>query len=484
MGRFAAILSKRGQDVSGSIVRMLRAGTPRAPDAEGVAIGGDAIIKGRIEPSDLPETSIALGYALNKVQPEDPPQPLAQHGYSFAIEGRLWSETGQPTVVSAGDALGKDPGEGLRQLVMEGKGPFAITAQYNRAILGGRDPVGTIPLYYGENHDITAMASSKKMLWAIGLEAQSLRPGSILKISAGGTSLEPVKVLTQPPLKEITLNEATSELDNLMTDAVASRTRGLSEASLGFSGGIDSGILAHYLDKAGVDLDLICVGLEDSREFETAETAAETLDLPLRLEAFTAEDVENDLDAVLWSIEEPDPMKASVALPLHWAMRSAAQYGSKVFFSGNGSDELFGGYHRHAQEYAEHGEAVVASIFRDVSESYRVNYERDHKICMDAGLELRLPFSDLTLIEWGLSIPPNLKLSGGPGSPRKLVLRSLARRLGLPEEIAGRPKKAIQYSTGVNRALRKFAKIEGKTLQNYLSERFQKLRGDNARRPG
>ena len=121
MGRFAAILSKRGQDVSGSIIRMLRAGTPQAPDAEGIAVGGDAIIKGRIEPSDLPEASIALGYALNKVTPEDPPQPLIQHGYSFAVEGRLWSETGQSTVVSAGDALGMDPRDGLSRLVMEGK---------------------------------------------------------------------------------------------------------------------------------------------------------------------------------------------------------------------------------------------------------------------------------------------------------------------------------------------------------------------------
>jgi len=87
----------------------------------------------------------------------------------------------------------------------------------------------------------------------------------------------------------------------------------------------------------------------------------------------------------------------------------------------------------------------------------------------------------LALVEWGLSIPPNLKLSGGPGSPRKIVLRSLARRLGLPEEIAGRPKKAIQYSTGVSGALRRLAKSEGKTLRDYLSERFQKLRDEKMR---
>jgi asparagine synthase (glutamine-hydrolysing) len=98
---------------------------------------------------------------------------------------------------------------------------------------------------------------------------------------------------------------------------------------------------------------------------------------------------------------------------------------------------------------------------------------------MDAGLELRLPFSDLALVEWGLSIPPNLKLTKSPGSPRKIVLRSLARRLRLPEEISKRPKKAIQYSTGVNSALRRLAKSEGKTLQDYLSERFRKLSDEN-----
>jgi len=484
MGRFAAILDKKGQNVSGRIIRMLHAGILMTPDAEGIAIGGDSIIKRRIEDADLPDTPKALGYALSMVQPMDPPQPLNQHGYSFAVEGRLWNNTDQSTANSTGNILGRDPVEGLNKLVKEGRGSFAIAIQDNQTILGGRDPVGTIPLYYGENEDIAAMASCKKMLWSLELEAESLRPGHILKISEQGTSLEKVRTLTQPALKDITLNEATSELDALMTDAVESRTWGLSEASLGFSGGIDSSILAHYLDKAGVEPDLICVGMEDSREFETAETAAEALDIPLRINAYTVEDVENDLDSVLWSIEEPDPMKASVAIPLNWAARSASEYGSKVFFSGNGSDELFGGYHRHAREYAEQGEAVVESIFRDVSESYRVNYERDHKICMDAGLELRLPFSDLALIEWGLSIPPNLKLSGDPRPQRKIVLRSLAKHLGLSEEIAGRPKKAIQYSTGVNNVLKKLAKREGKTLRVYLTERFQKLREENMRRLG
>jgi asparagine synthase (glutamine-hydrolysing) len=479
MGRFAAILSKRGQDVSPRIVRMIRAGIPQIPDAEGIAIGEDTIIKRRIEESDLPATPAALGYTLNKVEPEDPPQPVSQHGYTFIFEGRIWRDTNQSSTRSAADTLGKNPEEGLIRLIKEGSGSFSLTVLFQRAILGGRDPVGTVPLYFGEDDDFAAMASCKKMLWAVGLNVSSLKPGSFLRMSEAGTSSEQVRKIVQSSLRDIIMDEAVSELDEHIKGAVSSRIRGLSRVSLGFSGGIDSSVLAYYLDNAGVDVDLVCVGLEGSREFKLAERAADSLDIPLRLEAFTAEDVENDIDTVLWSIEEPDPMKASIALPLHWAARSAFENGSQVFFSGNGSDEIFGGYHRHAQEYEEHGDAVVSSILKDVRESYRVNYERDHKVCMDAGLELRLPFSDLLLVQWGLAIPPHLKLSGSLGSPRKLVLRSLARSLGLPDEISMRPKKAIQYSTGVNDALRKIAKREGEPLRDYLSDRFQKLKTKN-----
>jgi asparagine synthase (glutamine-hydrolysing) len=479
MGRIAAILSKGGKDVSESIVRMLRAGNSQTPDAEGIATGEDAIIKSRVEASDLPATPAALGYVLNKIEPEDPPQPVSQHDYTFIFEGRLWRDTDRLPTLSTADTLGKNPEEGLKRLIKEGKGSFSLAALIDGAILGGRDPVGTVPLYFGGDEDIAAMASCMKMLWAVGLDASIFKPGSILRMSERGTTSEQVRELVQPPLRDITMDEAASELDERIKGAVSSRVRGLSRVSLGFSGGIDSSVLAYYMDKAGVDVDLVCVGLEGSREFELAEIAADSMDIPLRLEAFTAEDVENDIDTVLCSIEEPDQMKASVAIPLHWAARSATENGIDVFFSGNGSDELFGGYHRHAQEFEEHGDAVVSLILIDVRESYRVNYERDHKVCMDAGLELRLPFSNLPLVEWGLAIPPRLKLSGGPGSPRKLVLRSLARRLGLTEEISMRPKKAIQYSTGVNAALRKIAKREGKSLQDYLSDRFKKLKAEN-----
>jgi asparagine synthase (glutamine-hydrolysing) len=314
------------------------------------------------------------------------------------------------------------------------------------------------------------------MLWTAGLEANSFPSGHVGKITEAGISVERIKTLDLAAPVTISMDDAVDILNHLLTKAVETRCRGLLQVSLGFSGGIDSSLLAHYLDKAGADVDLVCVGMESSMEFATAERAADSLDLPLRIEAFTLEDVEADLDAVLWAIEEPDPMKTAVALPLYWVARIASDSGSRVFFSGNGSDELFGGYRKYVTEYVERGETVREAMYKDVVASYEVNYERDHKICMEHGMELRLPFADLRLVEFGLSLPTHLKLSLEPDSPRKLVLRRMAEKLGFSEEFAQKPKRAVQYSTGVNNALRKLARREEKSLPEFLRKRFDELK--------
>lgn len=473
MGRFAAVVSRRNVDASKILQRMLRVIPPNIDDTLGVATEDGVIYGGEL---DIPHSKTIMGYSMTKILPRDPPQPIVQNDESIIFEGRLWDAPDNPNVHRAADELRGDPETGMRRLIEDSQGSFAVLASTDGALFCGRDPVGAIPIYYGENNEITAIASNRKMLWATGLEASALHPGHMLRVSDSGLAQELIRVLTQPPIRQVTMEATTRELEKLLTGAIDSRTRGLFRASLGFSGGIDSSLIAHYLDDSGIKTELLCVGIEGTKEFESAESAAETLDLPLRIEAFSLEDVENELDAVLWSIEEANPVQASIALPLYWAARISSKVGIRVFFSGNGSDELFGGYSRHAKEYRESGEAVKEMIFRDVTDSHKVNYERDHKVFMDHGVELRLPFADQRLIEWGLTISPSLKLSNDPHSPRKLVLRNLAKKLGFPERLAMKRKKAIQYSTGVNGALKKLAKRESKSLGGFLSDRFEKLK--------
>ncbi len=374
MGHLAAAYSKANKDVSATLLRMLVSCLSGRGDALGVATEKGVIIDNAPDTLEATSAPMMLGYKNTRIEPADPIQPLSQHGYSFVFEGRLWHDPHPSGISTAADTLGRDPDRGIQRLINERRGSYAVAALDERAIHCGRDTMGVVPLYYGENSEVTAVATCKKMLWTANLEAKPFPPSYAAMITDVGISFEQIRALDLPSPRMISMDDAVDELDRLLIGAVETRCRGLFRVPLGFSGGIDSSLLAHYLDNAGADVDLVCVGIEGSREFATAEATADSLDLPLRMESFTLEDVEANLDSVLWAIEEPDPMKTAVALPLYWAARIASTSGGRVFFSGNGSDELFGGYRKYAQEYIERGGAVREDMFRDVAASYEVNY--------------------------------------------------------------------------------------------------------------
>ncbi len=475
MGFIAAVLSKAGYDVSLELLRMLRASSSLRADSYGVASQ-----EGAQTMTSLPRcigwgSEAMLGHRLEKVMPLDPPQPVHQGDHAFVFEGRLWRSAG-PDIEAAADILREDPPGGIRRLISQ-DGSFAIATAYNGKIFCGRDPLGVVPLYWGETESSVGLSSNMKALWCLGMRPGTVPPGSMMELSSEGVKMQRVGSIKQPPITDLPLEEAVGVLDRRLGEAVEARSRGVSSASLGFSGGIDSTLLAHYLDRCGVDLGLVCVGLEGSAEFNSAERAAGALDLPLRVESFCEDSVEEALEAVLMSVEEPDPLKVGVSIPLYWAASRAAEAGNRIIYSGNGSDELFGGYMKYVREYLSRGDSVRRTMFGDVVSSHGMNYERDHKICGDLGLELRLPFTDLDLTRFGLSLPLGFKLPNREGGQRKAILRALARRLGLPEDVASRPKRAVQYSTGVSRALRRIARRRGLSLRGYLEARFEEAKG-------
>jgi asparagine synthase (glutamine-hydrolysing) len=175
------------------------------------------------------------------------------------------------------------------------------------------------------------------------------------------------------------------------------------------------------------------------------------------------------------SVEDYNPMKIGVAAPLYFAAQQAVEDGHTNIFSGNGSDELFGGYHKYMTQWLKEGEKVKDSMYRDVLESWRNNYERDAKVCKDLGARLVLPFADARIIEFGLGVPTEYKLPSSIEEPRKIILRKLAKKLGFPAEVSDRPKKAAQYSTGVHKALIGIAKSRDERLPEFLKRRHEEL---------
>lgn len=258
--------------------------------------------------------------------------------------------------------------------------------------------------------------------------------------------------------------------------ATAKRASDVRAVAVAFSGGLDSSVIALLAKLAGAEVHLISVGLQGQDEIDSAKQAAEMLELPLSAQSYTIADVEKALPKVLWLMEEPDVMKVGVAIPFFWAADIASNLKHNVLLAGQGADELFGGYQRYLKDHATGGvKRLEEAMYHDVVMSYETNFQRDEPVCSFHKVDLRLPFVDSEVVRFSLGLPVSFKAESPQDRLRKKVLRQVARNLGIPSSIGERPKRAVQFSTGVDKALRVLARNEGLTQRSYIEKVFRQV---------
>jgi asparagine synthase (glutamine-hydrolysing) len=126
--------------------------------------------------------------------------------------------------------------------------------------------------------------------------------------------------------------------------------------------------------------------------------------------------------------------------------------------------------------YEQNGtDGVARKLYEDTISSPETNFQRDEPVCAFHKVDLRLPFIDTKIVRYALSLPVNLKINSPNDALRKQVLRRVALNLGIPDFIALKPKKAIQYTTGVDKALGRLARKEDVTASQYVVDTFRKI---------
>lgn len=256
-------------------------------------------------------------------------------------------------------------------------------------------------------------------------------------------------ILPDPP--EIDLEEAIISAIRLRSD----------KGICALSGGVDSSLVAKF---AG--LPCLAIGRAGSHDLTQARLVADMLDLPCRLVEITQKDVIEALDVVLSIFPYSGPVDAAVAITQYLITRSARELGHERVLSGQGADELFGGYARYLRsaDLAYELEKDVKGLRRQVL--------RDQSVAALNRTYLSLPYLDVRVMRAAHAIPPSEKVRNGV---RKRPLRRVAAR-HLPQEIACHEKKAMQYGTGVWKILQGLARTNGykRSLQGYLDQKKPK----------
>jgi asparagine synthase (glutamine-hydrolysing) len=477
MGAIIAVVSKKKANVAKTAVTMLKMLKHKDAETFGLASPTTVIIgksTGDLQDKD-PSAPILIGHAFSKILMSDKPQPIRLDNGTFVFEGRIYSlNTKFSSVEFVTEKLNQNL-ENADALIKDFDGGFAFAVAESGRLMAGRDSLGLYPLYYGENTDLAALASERKALWKIGIkQAYSFPPGHIANVDKHGFKFKPAKTLVHAKTKQTTMQAAAKKLSRLLQKSVKQRVSGLKEVAVAFSGGLDSSIIAFLAKKFGVEVHLISVSLKNQPEIEHVKKAAEALNLPLHLHLYSEKAVEEVLPKVLWLIEDANPVKTSIGIPVFWTAEETTKMGFRVMLTGQGADELFGGYKRYLNDYSRYGEeSLRKTIFNDIAGMYGKNFERDSKICNFHNVELRLPFATYQLAKFAVSLPLQLKIESTNDMLRKTVLRKMAEDIGLPRFIVKKPKRAIQYATGVNKVIKKLAKKEGYSTREYLQKTFQ-----------
>ena len=468
-----AVLNKRDEDAAPAVMAALESLRKENVGCFGMASPSTIVVGKDIRslPAKKVSSSVIIGCAFQENE-----SPLAKmENAALAFDGRTYTPALRPSFAMAvAEKLQKEREKTVEKFVKAVEGDYSLIVAEPERIVAARDPIGVQPLYYGETAVCVALGSNRKILWRLGIEeTRSFPPGHVGFISREGFRFKPIKTLAYSEPKSITMQRAADSLSRMLERSVRLRVRGVKEVAVAFSGGLDSSLIAFLARKCGANVHLIHVSLRGYPETEGAKKAAEKLKLPIDVCLFDEEDMANVAAKVVELIEEPNAVKAAIGIPFFWTAKKTSEAGFKVLLAGQGADELFGGYQRYVNEYLSDGEeSVRKAMFTDVTNIHESNIERDAKICNFHGVELRLPFASYKIAKFAVSLPVELKIENSPSSLRKLVLRKVALDLGLPESIVEKPKKAVQYATGINSALKKLAKKQKLTVTEYVTKLF------------
>ncbi len=446
----------------------------RGPDWSGIYVGGTAILAHE---------------RLSIVDPESGGQPLYSPNRKqvLAVNGEIYNhrdirnqyaslynfQTGSDCEVIL--ALYQNKGINFLE-ELNGIFAFALYDEETDDYLIARDPIGVIPLYIGKDKEgHIYVASELKGLEGFCDEYEPFPPGHFLWGRDGKprrwytrswTSYDAVKDNYTPAADR---NNLHSPIDrkayNIQVDALrdaleaAVQRQLMSDVPYGvlLSGGLDSSVISAIAKKYASkrietdnkadawwpQLHSFAIGLKGAPDLLKAREVAQHIGTIHHEINYTIQEGLDAIRDVIYFIETYDVTTVRASTPMYLLARVIKSMGIKMVLSGEGADEVFGGYlyfHKAPTPQAFHEETV-----RKLSKLHLYDCLRANKSLAAWGVEGRVPFLDKEFLEVAMRLNPSAKMCPGNVIEKKIVREAFADML--PEKIAWRQKE--QFSDGV-----------------------------------
>ncbi|KAF6997414.1 hypothetical protein CFC21_013633 [Triticum aestivum] len=342
--------------------------------------------------------------------------------------------------------------------MLDGMFSFVLLDTRDKSFIAARDAIGICPLYMGWGLDGSVWFSSEMKALSDDCERFiSFPPGHLYSSKTGGLRrwYNPPwfsESIPSAPYDPLLIRESFEKavIKRLMTDV---------PFGVLLSGGLDSSLVASVVSRHlaetkvarqwGNKLHTFCIGLKGSPDLKAAKEVADYLGTVHHELHFTVQEGIDALEEVIYHIETYDVTTIRASTPMFLMSRKIKSLGVKMVLSGEGSDEIFGGYlyfHKAPNKKELHEETC-----RKIKALHLYDCLRANKATSAWGLEARVPFLDKNFINVAMDLDPECKMIRRDlGRIEKWVLRNAfddEKKPYLPKHILYRQKE--QFSDGV-----------------------------------
>ena len=448
-------IKSQSEELRNKALRMAQKIRHRGPDWSGIYTRGSAILAHERLSIVDPQSGGQPLYSPNRKQ------ILAVNGEIYnhreirtRYAGRYEFRTGSDCEVIL--ALYQDKGIHFLE-ELNGIFAFALYDEERDEFLIARDPIGVIPLYIGHDADGTIyVASELKALEGFCDEYEPFLPGHYFYSKEGKMKQWYTRDWTD--YEAVKNNPASvTDLHDALEEAVHRQL--MSDVPYGvlLSGGLDSSVISAIAKKYAAkrietdgasdawwpQLHSFAIGLKGAPDLIKAREVAEYIGTVHHEINYTIQEGLDALRDVIYFIETYDVTTVRASTPMYLLGRVIKSMGIKMVLSGEGADEIFGGYlyfHKAPDARAFHDETV-----RKLSKLYLYDCLRANKSLSAWGVEGRVPFLDKEFLDVAMRLNPKAKMAPGKVIEKKIVREAFADML--PESVAWRQKE--QFSDGV-----------------------------------